>query len=296
MLCSTVLTLDEVEEIDATFADFVHDIHRICNRRLTPNMHLHLHIYSSIKSYGPTYAFWHFGFERLNGFLGSYKTNKKLVEIEMMRKFINCSSVSNVELPNEFQFELGSVLRTLLDDAKAPLGSLAMSFTDSPNLISLLNLQTTTACTSPSKDTIWLTTVEYYEPFSTHSTSALSSAELECMKQIYIEVYGPLPTSTIIPSIYTTVTSVDIAGGKIGSSASVHDRSSCIVAAWEECGQVALDGEVRPGKLTSFLNTLFASMDNGGSIFWHQCHGFSQILKRIGFLVPVCGAVSTMCL
>ena len=54
----------------------------------TPNIHLHLHLKNCILDYGPAHSFWCFSFERYNGLLGSYHTNQKNIEIQLMRKFI----------------------------------------------------------------------------------------------------------------------------------------------------------------------------------------------------------------
>ena len=55
----------------------------------TPNMHLHLHILDCIKDYGPVYATWCFGFERLNGTLGAFHTNNRSITIQFMKKFMS---------------------------------------------------------------------------------------------------------------------------------------------------------------------------------------------------------------
>src|ERR1700722_19290004 len=38
--------------------------------KITPNLHLCLHIVDCCKNYGPLYSFWCFSFERINGILG----------------------------------------------------------------------------------------------------------------------------------------------------------------------------------------------------------------------------------
>ena len=38
--------------------------------KITPNLHLSLHLYECANDYGPLYAFWCFSFERMNGILG----------------------------------------------------------------------------------------------------------------------------------------------------------------------------------------------------------------------------------
>lgn len=55
----------------------------------TPNLHLHGHLASCVKDYGPVYAFWLFSFERLNGILGSFHTNNRDISAQVMRCFAN---------------------------------------------------------------------------------------------------------------------------------------------------------------------------------------------------------------
>ena len=39
--------------------------------KVTPNLHLSLHLCECLHDYGPLYAFWYFSFERMNGILGN---------------------------------------------------------------------------------------------------------------------------------------------------------------------------------------------------------------------------------
>lgn len=58
-------------------------------------MHLHLHLKNCFLDYGPAHAFWYFSFECYNGLLGSYPTNQKNIELQIMRKFINSQILIN---------------------------------------------------------------------------------------------------------------------------------------------------------------------------------------------------------
>ncbi|KAG1391906.1 hypothetical protein G6F59_014761 [Rhizopus arrhizus] len=57
---------------------------------VTPNMHLHLHLKDSIQDFGPIYAFWLYGFERLNGDIKKMTVNYKTAfEVTYMKKFLS---------------------------------------------------------------------------------------------------------------------------------------------------------------------------------------------------------------
>ena len=68
---------------------------------MTPNMHLHAHILSCIKDYGPIYSFWLFSFERYNGLLGNYRTNQRSVELQLMRMFISDLQIHDLNIPSD---------------------------------------------------------------------------------------------------------------------------------------------------------------------------------------------------
>ena len=71
---------------------------------ITPNMQLHLHLKECVQNYGSIYAFWLFSFELYNGILGSHHTNNKIVELQIMGKFMTSGILANMQynLPEEY--------------------------------------------------------------------------------------------------------------------------------------------------------------------------------------------------
>ena len=53
--------------------------------KITPNMHMHVHLDKCLYAFGPVYSFCLFSFERENGILGSVPTNKRGIEIQLAR-------------------------------------------------------------------------------------------------------------------------------------------------------------------------------------------------------------------
>ena len=80
----------------------------------TPNLHLHLHLKDCLLDYGPSHTFWYFAFERVNSILGSFHTNKKAAETQIMRKFVNAQKLcgaklkANSELLSIFDFRVST--------------------------------------------------------------------------------------------------------------------------------------------------------------------------------------------
>ena len=67
------------------------------HEHFTPNMHMHL--YDCCQDFGSVYAFWCFAYERYNGILGSYQTNKRGVEAQILKKFLYQQQIGKLEFP-----------------------------------------------------------------------------------------------------------------------------------------------------------------------------------------------------
>ena len=94
-------------------------------------MHLHLHINHD---FGPH----SFSFQRFNGLLGSYSTNKKAIEVQVMRKF--CTAQNAYALIPYIDSDLKDILPV----------SLSAFGVDDSTTISLLNICYTPLCSIPS--------------------------------------------------------------------------------------------------------------------------------------------------
>ena len=89
LLCTRMISRAEVEEAHSHLKAFVQQYaHLYGEDHLTPNMHLHLHMRESLLDFGPTYSFWLFSCERYNGTLGSFKTNNRSVETQIIDRFL----------------------------------------------------------------------------------------------------------------------------------------------------------------------------------------------------------------
>ena len=65
-------------------------------------IYISMHLCECILDYGPVYySFWCFAFERYNGILGSYPTNSRQIEPQIMKKFIQQQQVESAEMPSE---------------------------------------------------------------------------------------------------------------------------------------------------------------------------------------------------
>lgn len=129
LLCSRAITKDNVTKMDSLIIKFCYKFQQLYgDGACTPNLHLHCHLKDCFLDFGPAGAFWTFAFERLNGILGSYPTNHRAIEVQLMRKFSVSQQVMQVmkredglhELFSPFQGSVGSLKQNALPELPLP--------------------------------------------------------------------------------------------------------------------------------------------------------------------------------
>ena len=97
------LSLSDIVLADALILEFCKKMELLYGEAsITPNMHMHCHLKEILYDYGPVQSYWLFSFERLNGFLGKLPNNNRLIEPQLMRRFLQEKIVFSFPLPNEF--------------------------------------------------------------------------------------------------------------------------------------------------------------------------------------------------
>ncbi len=77
-ICRKTVTRVDLRKADLLLNKFCKNVERLYGKAIvTPNMHLHGHITECIEDYGSVYVFWCFSYERYNGILGNFPTNKR---------------------------------------------------------------------------------------------------------------------------------------------------------------------------------------------------------------------------
>lgn len=103
LLCQRSITLQEVNQADEYLMEFCDTFENLYGKHhLNINLHLHGHLKDCVLDFGPVYAFWLFGFERLNGILESYNTNCRDIPVQLMRHFLSSSEFGIHNWPEEF--------------------------------------------------------------------------------------------------------------------------------------------------------------------------------------------------
>ena len=90
LFCSQRLTADVISQGHTLIIRYCQQFQDLYGKEAcTINMHLACHMAECIRDFGPLHTFWCFGFERMNGRLGTIPTNKHAVEVELMRRFVD---------------------------------------------------------------------------------------------------------------------------------------------------------------------------------------------------------------
>ena len=119
ILCSPIISVSEIDHVQQLLHEFFVSVEGLGSHCVTINTHLHLHYCQCLKDYGPCYGYWLFSFERYNSILGKYHTNRKSIEIQLMRTFLNDvyvrSLADNVDPLHQSVFE--NLLISKVDNA-----------------------------------------------------------------------------------------------------------------------------------------------------------------------------------
>ena len=103
LLCKYSLTSMDITVADTLLVQFCKKTEETFGKSaITPNMHLHGHLKTVIEDFGPLHGFWLFAYERYNGILGNYPSNNKSIEAQLMKKFLNDSTLHLFQEPEEF--------------------------------------------------------------------------------------------------------------------------------------------------------------------------------------------------
>ena len=84
---------------------------------------IYMHLKDTLMDFGPPHASWCFAFERYNGVLGSFHTNKKEIEAQIMCKFsqnqgihtldITSNEIFHTLLPISYQKPLNHIVHNI---------------------------------------------------------------------------------------------------------------------------------------------------------------------------------------
>lgn len=184
ILCSRVIRTVDLNSADLFLLHFCKTVEQIYGwEACTVNMHLHLHLKKCFEDFGPAHSFWCFSFERYNGILGSYRTNKRSVETQFMRKFCTEQKVRSLTITQD------SVLQSVLPHSNLlqqteQFFSLSNLFHDSNSILMIIRL--------PQEE---LRLVQSFQingtisPLPPYQESVLNYKDVAYLKDLYQQLY-----------------------------------------------------------------------------------------------------------
>lgn len=232
-LCRKTVTRVDVQKADLLLNKFCKNVEQLYGKvRVTPNMHLHGHIAECIQDYGSVYGFWCLLYERYNGILGSFPTNKRDVTLQLMRRFIfecECSQQLMPEMFSEYFKTLSPCAQNTLQD---------------PNQLVLPRLPLN--CYDLS---------QVYVP-TCGKTVPLALNDYENLKRVYQWLYGEnVINDTEMTRSVRIHKNIRICGQPFGSLRCPRTRSSLyIMASWaDSAGLINTCVILRPGKVIYYI-------------------------------------------
>lgn len=105
ILSRRILNKNDIATADLLLLNFCRRYESLYGKEAcTPNLHLHNHLKSCLLDYDPSHTFWCFSFERFNGVLGSFHTNRKAVETQIANeKIYLCTKLAECKKQSKFK-------------------------------------------------------------------------------------------------------------------------------------------------------------------------------------------------
>ena len=224
LIGNRLLKKKDITDAESYFKLFCKDFERLYGvGSCTPNMHLHMHLCKCFLDYGPPHAMWCFPFERYNGLLGSFHTNQKNIECQVMKTFQMHQTLKSShfyldpDIPNYFsktvfackEHESSQLPPVELHEKRLfkPLGDFLFSDLETVNC----------------------------KPLPPYKERIFSSQHVDELKLMYSLIY-PSESSDkfVITPFHSVFGRVSIQGNLIGSSLNGHSyqSGSVVIATW----------------------------------------------------------------
>ena len=105
-ICQSVVSRTDLDIAAGLILKFCRSVEALYGKHvITPNIHLNNHLKEVIIDHRPVTSFWCFSFERFNAILGSTTTNKRSVELQLMRKLLISRQLKDMKSPNWYKEE-----------------------------------------------------------------------------------------------------------------------------------------------------------------------------------------------
>lgn len=231
-------------------------------------MHLHLHIRECVENYGSVYGFWLFSFERYNGLLGSFHTNNREVEVQLMRRFLTMSALDDLQyqMPLDFQELFYSICSEVRQT----------NLVDVETTKSLSWSKATGAPLVPNCS-IW-TDFSMIELPSRYRLCCFNSGEVLQLRSTYCKLYPSLDLHlAYLNSTYKKYSSLCVGDERLSSGIESRlYKHARVMASWVgDEGEISA-GNSKPGRVKFYFNTHLILVRSSIDIALLVCSGLTS--------------------
>lgn len=275
--CKPIISRRDVAAGHQKMMEFCRSFERLYgSERVTPNMHLHTHLVECFLDYGPPYSFWLFSFERLNGILGSFHSNKRSVEVQVMRKILEMQNVVNIPTP---KIDPAGKMKPLMDLFAGPNKTHVDNAGETARPNEVFQIVTLGQCPVLRDHTKY--TDSCINPLGPRKHGCLTTVERNHLVAALSAYLGPVDASRIT-GLYNRYSAVEVAGERYGSLENRFSHTSNILASWcGDNGDIDATGlHIRPGCVLYYLqmHVTLGSDSHGlkpvclAKVQWYQRH------------------------
>lgn len=291
LMITRIISLDSVSKADDYLVLFCKTFQTLYgDMACTPNMHLHMHLKECFLNFGPAHGFWSFPFERYNGILGTFHTNNKNIEVQLLNKFIRYQMMKRMSAKEEWFSNAGNDHDVLKLNTRG-----SVQETEQLNVLSLMKLATDINIGSVSykifKNCAYIKTVP---PMHERVLSSLAANQLQ---MVYQQLY-PNQTISFFSLIYNHYKRVIFADDFIG-------QGEVVMAYWPGNGS-SLDNinysACRVGIIKYFLKhtiKVAGEKDSSEHLFcyinWKQVHPFQDWYGKSALVSSTLNEVENAC-
>ena len=253
IICSPVITRESIQKAHELLVRFCVTFQELYgSSSCTINMHLSCHLQQCIQDFGPAHTFWCFGFERMNGVLGSFSTNNRSIEVQLMRRYVD-------------SVQFATVAQSIDDnDFKTIYNALVKSSKDVRGTANSILYAHVEALTSSNAGEFVLKYNRMVDISGTQLPQVLTESEHAQLVEISRQLFGQQFVNLFM--LYNEATQLSFLGQKYGTRKSRLSRSSTVQA---HARLTASLTELSVGRIERFLSIAVELMDHNTSATMH---------------------------
>ncbi|KAG0886568.1 hypothetical protein G6F34_013108 [Rhizopus arrhizus] len=248
LVTGPLITIEEIHAAHALFKTFGKTCALLYGKTsITPNMHMHMHLKECFLDFGPSYAFWLYGFERLNGDVKkiniNYKTGFETTYVTMLTQTIHTRDLIHslptlINTNNEDMLLLINFIKEIGEVTNDESGLTPFDYSQFIDGPSLFNLTITGSEPLPPKS---------LPSKINNKQQILCPQHYEALQNYYMDTYET-PIMNTISTMIQSFKKINLLGQRYQQSDN-HSSSSYI--------QAIVNNQLRIGQISYFFSHSF---------------------------------------